>query len=155
MKIRIYHLHLMEDPDRLNPYPSYGLVRSVRNTIDVFVQSVHCQKIDKPRHSRPYEDTPEIMVYSRYRGKGVLIDETIGPVSKQGRFLLSLDVLMAGEELLLEKIVHAMDQEIQAKTKYLTSLLNCKSKLLDVPDNFYVAFHSVQELQEQNSTVVG
>jgi len=148
MKIRIYHLHLMEDPDKANAYPSYGQVRSIRNVIGGFLQSVHCQKIDKPLLSQPYEDTSEGRIHTRYRGKGVLIDETVGPVSKQGRYLLVLDVAMAGEETLLEKIVHAMDKEIQAKTKYLSSLVSCKSKPLEVPDNFYVTFHSVQELKE-------
>jgi hypothetical protein len=155
MKIRIYHLHLMEDPDKANAYPSYGQVRSVSNAIGVFLQNVHCQRIDKHLHSQPYEDTTEDRINNRYRGKGVLIDETIGPVPKQGRYLLVLDVLMAGEETLLDKIVHAMDKEIQTKTKYLSSLVSYKSKPLEVPDNFYVAFHSVQELQEQTGVVVG
>ncbi len=153
MEIRTYHLHLMEDSDTLNPYPSARQVRAAACAVGALLQKVHCQKVDKPVYTRPYDDTEDVCMYDKFRGRGVLIDKSIGPVPTRGVYLLSLDVMIAGDEVLLEKLVRALDKEVRDKTDGLSMNVTERSVRLRVPDDFYLAYNSVKELLENTGVV--
>ncbi len=143
----------MEDSDTLNPYPSSAQVRAAACAVGVLLQKVHCQKVDKPVYSRPFDNSADVSMYDRFRGRGVLIDKTIGPVPTRDVYLLSLDVMIVAEETLLEKLIRAIDQQVREKTDGLSLSVTERSVPLRVPDDFYLAYNSVRDLLENTGVV--